>query len=86
MKKMKYLFAGIFAFSVALGVNAQTVDYKEALKPITTALESSSNDPKVLKDLVKTYKKQFKKKQPDFQNVSQEKVLTNVVSAMQPKH
>ncbi|MBQ5455363.1 MAG: hypothetical protein IIT63_06010, partial [Prevotella sp.] len=61
MKKMKYLFAGIFAFSVALGVNAQTVDYKEALKPITTALESSSNDPKVLKDLVKTYKKQFKK-------------------------
>ena len=54
MKKMKYLFAGIFAFSVALGVNAQTVDYKEALKPITTALESSSNDPKVLKDLVKT--------------------------------
>ena len=59
MKKMKYLFAGIFAFSVALGVNAQTVDYKEALKPITTALESSSNDPKVLKDLVKTYKKQF---------------------------
>ncbi len=61
MKKMKYLFAGIFAFSVALGVNAQTVDYKEALKPITTALEASSTDPKVLKDLVKTYKKQFKK-------------------------
>lgn len=61
MKRMKYLFAGMFALSVSLGVNAQTVDYKEALKPITTALESSSTDPKELKSLVKSYKKEFKK-------------------------
>ena len=61
MKRMKYVFAGMFALSVAMGVNAQTIDYKDALKPITAALEAAPNDVNAAKDLVKNYKKQFKK-------------------------
>lgn len=60
MKKMKYVLAGIFAISVALGANAQT-DYKEMLKPITAAIEAAPDNVNAAKDLIKAYKKQFKK-------------------------
>lgn len=61
MKRMKYVLAGIFALGVAMGVNAQNEVFRESLKPITAALEAAPNDITAAKDLVKAYKKQFKK-------------------------
>ena len=61
MNKKKYLLAGIFALSVALGVNAQNEAFRESLKPIEAALEAAPNDVNAAKDLVKAYKKQYKK-------------------------
>ncbi|MBQ6062673.1 MAG: tetratricopeptide repeat protein [Prevotella sp.] len=61
MNTKKYLFAGIFALSVALGANAQNEAFRESLKPIAAALEAAPNDVNASKDLVKAYKKQYKK-------------------------
>ena len=40
---------------------AQEVNYAEALKPITAAIQAAPNDPKAAKDLIKEYQKTFKK-------------------------
>lgn len=61
MNKKKYLLAGIFALSVAMGVNAQNEAFRESLKPIEAALEAAPNDADAVKGLVKAYKKQYKK-------------------------
>ena len=59
MKTLKYVIAGML-FACAMNVQAQA-DYKEMLKPIKTQLEANPNDDAAVKNLLKDYKKSFKK-------------------------
>lgn len=61
MNTKKYLMAGALMLAMSSPVLAQEVNYTEALKPITAAIEAAPNDPKAAKDLIKAYQKEFKK-------------------------
>ena len=58
MKTLKYLFVGLL---LSCSFSAQAQDYKSDLKPIESALEANPNDEAAVKDLLKAYKKQYKK-------------------------
>lgn len=60
MKTLKYFIMAGMLFACAMNVQAQA-DYKEMLKPIKTQLEANPNDEAAVKDLLKGYKKAFKK-------------------------
>ena len=60
MKAIKYFIASLVVACFATTAMAQT-DYKAALKPIRAAIEAAPTDPNAAKDLIKDYKKVFKK-------------------------
>ena len=61
MKTKKYLLAGVLILSLSTPAIAQDDSYKAALNPIISAMEAAPNDPKAGKDLIKDYKKMYKK-------------------------
>ena len=61
MNTKKYLIAGALMLAMSAPATAQEVNYAEALKPITAAIQAAPNDPKAAKDLIKEYQKTFKK-------------------------
>ncbi len=61
MKATKYLVAGLLTMALSAPVMAQDVDYKTLLAPIETQLKAKQTESKEFKDLVKDYKKEFKK-------------------------
>lgn len=61
MKAMKYLVAGLLTMVLSASAMAQDVDYKTLLKPIETKLKEKQTETKEFSDLVKDYKKEFKK-------------------------
>lgn len=60
MKAIKYFISALLVANISTTAMAQA-DYKAALKPIRTAIEAAPADPNAAKDLIKDYKKQFKK-------------------------
>ena len=60
MKTLKYYIAVLVVACFSTTAMAQT-DYKAALKPIRAAIEAAPTDPNAAKDLIKDYKKLFKK-------------------------
>ncbi len=61
MKAMKHILAGLLMIVLSAPAMAQDVDYKTQLKTIETKLKAKQTETKEFKDLVKTYKKDFKK-------------------------
>lgn len=61
MKSIKYLVAGLLMMVLSAPAMAQDVDYKTMLKPIEEQLKAKQTDTKDFKNLVKDYKKEFKK-------------------------
>lgn len=61
MKVTKYLLAGALMMGLSGSAFAQEVNYMEALKPISEALNADPENPKAAKDLVKDYLKVYKK-------------------------
>ena len=61
MNTKKYFIAGVLMLAMSAPATAQEVNYAEALKPITAAIQAAPNDPKAAKDLIKEYQKTFKK-------------------------
>lgn len=59
MKTVKYLVAGLLV-ACAMNVQAQT-SFREMLKPIETQLEANPNDDAAVKNMIKDYRKEFKK-------------------------
>lgn len=61
MKAMKHIVAGLLMMVLSAPAMAQDVDYKTLLKPIETQLKAKQTGTKEFSDLVKNYKKEFKK-------------------------
>lgn len=61
MKMKKYLLVGALILSLSTPALAQDDSYKAALNPIISAFEAAPSDPKAAKDLIKSYKKEYKK-------------------------
>lgn len=61
MKAIKYVLTGVLAMGLSLTATAQEVDYLTALKPISSAFEAAPGDFTAAKDLIKQYRKDYKK-------------------------